>query len=93
MDGETLTRCAAAFCQRVEQEGLCPAVYFNQTLGYLRYDLRDLTQYDLWLAEYDTKPDFYYHFDLWQYTSTGQVAGIQGDVDLDLDLRPTAEER
>ena len=34
--------------------------YFNQTLGYLRYDLRDLTQYDLWLAEYDTKPDFYY---------------------------------
>ncbi len=93
LDGETLTGCAAAFCQRVEQEGLCPAVYFNQTLGYLRYDLRDLTQYDLWLAEYDTKPDFYYHFDLWQYTSTGQVAGIQGDVDLDLDLRPTAEER
>ena len=53
----------------------------------LRYDLRELTDYDLWLAEYDSKPDFYYHFDLWQYTHTGQVAGIQGDVDLDLDLR------
>ena len=50
-------------------------------------DLRELTDYILWLAEYDTKPDFYYCFDLWQYTHTGQVAGIEGDVDLDLDLR------
>ena len=84
LDGETLTRCAAAFCRKVEEAGCRPAVYFNQTLGYLRYDLRELTDYDLWLAEYDSKPDFYYHFDLWQYTHTGRVNGIQGDVDLDL---------
>ena len=50
-------------------------------------DLRELTDHDLWLAEYDDVPDFYYHFDLWQYTHTGRVAGIEGDVDLDLDLR------
>ena len=62
-------------------------MYFNQSLGYLRYDLRELTEYNLWLAEYDTRPDFYYHFDIWQYTHTGRVDGIQGDVDLDLDLR------
>lgn len=87
LDGEMLTRCAAAFCETVKEAGYRPAVYFNQTLGYLRYDLRKLTDYNLWLAEYDSKPDFYYHFDLWQYTHTGQVAGIEGDVDLDLDLR------
>jgi len=87
LDGGVLTRCAAAFCQKIEEAGLRPAVYFNQSLGYLRYDLRELTDYDLWLAEYDDKPDFYYHFDLWQYTHTGRVAGIEGDVDLDLDLR------
>lgn len=87
LDGETLTRCAAAFCGKIGEAGLRPAVYFNQSIGYLRYDLRELTEYDLWLAEYDSKPDFYYHFDLWQYTHTGRVAGIQGDVDLDLDLR------
>ena len=87
LDNDTLTRCAAAFCERVRDAGLQPAVYFNQSLGYLRYDLRELTEYNLWLAEYDTKPDFYYHFDLWQYTHTGQVAGIEGNVDLDLDLR------
>lgn len=84
LDNDTLGRCAAAFCEKVRDAGYTPAVYFNQTLGYLRYDLRELTEYTLWLAEYDTKPDFYYHFDLWQYTHTGQVAGIEGDVDLDL---------
>ena len=87
LDNDTLTRCANAFCAKIEGAGYTPAVYFNQSLGYLRYDLRELTGYKLWLAEYDTKPDFYYHFDLWQYTHTGQVAGIEGDVDLDLDLR------
>ena len=84
LDGPTLTRCAAAFCKRVADAGYRPAVYFNRTLGYLRYDLRELTEYELWLAEYAAVPDFYYHFDLWQYSHTGRVDGIQGDVDLDL---------
>ena len=87
MTGEMLTQCAAAFCNKVAQEGYEAAVYFNQDLGYLHYDLRELSDYTLWLAEYDTKPDFYYHFDLWQYTHTGTVAGIEGNVDLNLDLR------
>lgn len=87
LDGETLTQCAAAFCRKIEQAGRPAAVYFNQDMGYLSYDLRELTDYALWLAEYDSSPDFYYHFDLWQYTHTGQVAGIEGDVDLDLDFR------
>ena len=87
LDNDVLTQCAKAFCAKIREAGHIPAVYFNQSLGYLRYDLRELTDYSLWLAEYDTKPDFYYHFDLWQYTHTGQVTGIQGEVDLDLDLR------
>lgn len=90
LSGEDVTRCAAAFCARIERAGLRPAVYFNQSQGYLHYDLRELTDYCLWLAEYDAKPDFYYRFDLWQYTHTGRVAGIEGDVDLDLWLEETA---
>lgn len=84
LSGAVLTRCAAAFCKRIADAGYRPAVYFNQTQGYLHYDLRELTDYELWLAEYDAVPDFYYHFDLWQYSHTGRVDGIQGDVDLDL---------
>ena len=29
---------------------------------------------------------FRYHYDMWQYSSTGSVPGIQGNVDLDLCL-------
>ena len=92
LDGETMTRCAVAFCDRIAAAGYRPAVYFNRTQGYLRYNLLELQDYALWLAEYDAAPDFYYHFDLWQYSHTGQVDGIQGAVDLNLALSLPANE-
>ena len=87
LSGEAITQCALAFCQEIQAAGYTPAVYFNQDLGYLHYDLGELSDQTLWLAEYGSSPDFYYAFDLWQYTHTGTVAGIEGNVDLNLDLR------
>ncbi len=87
-DGSAMTDCAVAFCERIKDAGYQPAVYFNRTLGYLHYDLRALKDYNLWLAEYDAAPDFYYHFDLLQYSETGQVNGIQGNVDLNIAFFP-----
>lgn len=92
MEGEQLTETALAFCNAVSQEGYTPMVYFNQEMGYFTYDLAKLKEVPFWLAEYDTKPDFYYHFDLWQYTHTGTVAGIEGSVDWNLDFQPVLEE-
>ena len=89
---ETLKKAAHEVCGRVEEAGHTPMVYFNKNLGYLTYDLSQLTQYGFWLAEYDSVPDFYYHFDLWQYTNEGAVAGIQGNVDLNLELRAVQKE-
>ena len=57
-------------------------IYVSLNTGYLKYDLRQIDQYDLWLAEYDDAPTFYYNFQMRQYTSIGTVAGIDGDVDL-----------
>lgn len=91
LTGEELTQCAKAFCEHIRKGGYEPAVYFNQNLGYLKYDLRELEGSVLWLAELNSPPKFYYHFDLWQYSHTGRVAGIQGDVDMDLDLRPVLD--
>ena len=88
MDGQTLTRCAAAFCRRIAEKGYTPVVYFNQDLGYLTYYLAELIEFPFWLAEYDSRPDFYYQFALWQYTHSGTVDGIQGNVDWNLDFRP-----
>ena len=40
--------------------------------------------YPFWLAQYTDYPSFYYDFDMWQYTSSGKVPGISGNVDLNL---------
>lgn len=84
LPGSTMTLCAQAFCDTVAQAGYTPVIYFNQDAGYLDYDLDLLGDYGFWLAEYRSAPTFYYHFDLWQYTSKGRVPGIEGDVDLNL---------
>ena len=81
---ETITQCALAFCQRIQEAGYVPAVYFNNDVGYLTYDIGRISAYDLWLAEYDAQPDFYYNFQIWQYTDSGTVAGIETSVDLNI---------
>ena len=78
---------ARAFCGMVEQAGYTPGVYFNQNLGYLSLELDELTDCVFWLAQYDERPDFHYHADLWQYSSRGKVPGISVPVDLNLSYK------
>lgn len=88
MTGEQIAACAAAFSDKIKEAGYQPMVYFNTSLGYLQLDLSQIKEHPFWLAQYQPYPDFYYRFDLWQYTHEGQVDGIAGHVDLNLDLRP-----
>lgn len=79
-----MTDCTIAFCEAVERKGYTAGVYFNQTYGYQYLELAELQDYTLWLAEYGNTPSFGYHFDCLQYTDSGTVNGIEGQVDLDL---------
>lgn len=88
LDTETLCAAANAFCQRIAQAGYTPMVYFNPYCGYVKYDLSKIMAYDFWFAQYKAQPDFYYNFQMWQYTSSGRVEGIQGNVDLDVWILP-----
>lgn len=88
LDSATLTAAANAFCQRVERAGCSPMIYFNQYIAYLLYDLEGIVQYPFWLAQYSETPSFYYDFQMWQYTSSGAVNGIEGRVDMDLYILP-----
>ncbi len=82
-----LFRCTRAFCDAVAEAGYKPMIYMTQFLGYQKYTLRELTDYGFWYAEYYVGyPTFVYDFDVWQYSDTGTVAGIEGNVDLDLYL-------
>ena len=84
VDSQTATACCLAFCAAIQEAGYDAAFYCNGMLGYLQYDLSQLQELDAWYAEYSDFPGFAYAFRLWQYSKTGTVAGISGDVDLNL---------
>jgi len=89
VDGETITRCAEAFCTAVEAAGYLPMVYFSPNKAYNELDLERLLDWPFWLAHYTddwSATSFRYHFAIWQYSSKGAVDGIEGNVDLDLCL-------
>lgn len=81
---KTLTACTLAFCEEVEAAGLESMIYFNQSQALERLYLEQLQDYPWWLALYDPTMMFPYRVQLWQYTSTGRVPGIEGNVDINL---------
>lgn len=87
VDARTLTDCIKTFCGRVEEAGFQSMIYFNPHFheNEVLY-LEELTDYHFWLAMYDTQMDYPYQIDMWQYSCTGSVPGITGDVDLNLYL-------
>ena len=84
ISGDVLTRCARAFCDRIRSAGYDPAVYFDKRLGYYEYNLDQLSDVKFWVVALGESPDFYYDHYMWQYSFTGQVSGINMDVDLNL---------
>jgi len=84
MTREEFTDVAIAFCDVIQEAGYTPMIYCNSRWFTTKLDLSRLTEYDKWLAQYYTKPFFPYDFQVWQYTSTGKVDGINGDVDMNI---------
>ena len=84
MDKASLTECAQIFCTTIEAAGYQPMIYFNSHVGRDLLDLEALSQYPFWLAQYKEQMNYPHQVDFWQYTETGTVPGIEGDVDIDL---------
>lgn len=84
---ELASAMARAFCSTVEDNGYYPMIYANPNYLSAYFD-RDLPmEYDIWLAQWPRNPDPAQEpaqaGGMWQYTSSGTVAGISGRVDLD----------
>lgn len=92
LDGETITDCALAFTEAVAAAGYTAGVYAYRYLGYFQYDLARLAGLSLWIGAVGDWPDFYYAHDVWQYSTEGSVAGIEGNVDLDFRFEPLTPE-
>ena len=86
---QTRTDCAVAFCETIRRAGYTPCVYFNRNLGYYGYDLTRLTDYMFWFSLPESPfPNFYYACDMWQYSFTETVPGIEGETDMNLWFLP-----
>lgn len=79
-----LTAITRAFCNRIKEAGYTPMIYANAKRYTTVLHLDQLSEYELWLADYRQAPDFPYRFKMWQFTETGSVPGIGGAVDIDL---------
>ncbi len=75
---------AKTFCDMVKQAGYKPMIYGNVKSFTLLMDAVDVDDYDIWIAYYGLPLYYPYHFDIWQYTSSGRIDGIDGDVDLNI---------
>lgn len=80
-DKETRTNMCIAFCTEIENAGYWAGVYANLN-WYNNYLSKEklANKYTLWLAQYNTTHDM--DCDVWQYTSSGKVNGINGNVDM-----------
>ena len=84
-----------AFYDRVEERGYKSLVYTSVTWLETALDPETLMDCDKWIAAYWTAPLYPYQFSMWQYSATGRVAGVSGDVDLNIgffDYEEDAEE-
>ena len=86
--GEQFTRNTIVFCEMVKNAGYEPMIYSNMLWESYQFDLENLANYSIWYADYEPLPQTPYNFVVWQYTNTARIDGVNGDVDLDIQLIP-----
>ncbi len=82
MDVEKVTEIVKTEAAILEAAGYFTGIYsyYYFTVSYL--DMTALTAYTAWIAEYNDSCSYTGAYAMWQYSCTGAVSGISGDVDL-----------
>ena len=78
------TAVCRAFCQTVQNSGYTAGVYASKSWFTNKVDYNQLNGYRIWLAQYYSKATLAGRYDLWQYTDKGSIAGVPGNVDLNM---------
>ena len=93
------TKICKTFCDVVKSAGHTPMVYTCKSDFYNEFNTGELaSSYKIWMAQYfykyygtgvdyqygDDLPSFDWGYQMWQYTSTGRVPGISGNVDMNI---------
>ena len=85
---EKVSEIISAFCEEVEKAGYFVGVYMSSSAlsSYVTEEVRN--RYSIWVAHWGVKnPSYDGTYGMWQFSATGAVKGINGDVDLDKSYR------
>ena len=77
----TRTAIIEAFCDRLEEAGYYVSVYLNKDYIENMLHYNELTQFDLWLAEWDIASP-YKDCGMWQNSDTFRISGNTFDSDI-----------
>ena len=75
------TEVIKAFCERIKELGYEPMIYASTSWLNNKLDMNKLP-YKVWVAQYNSVCEYKGAYVMWQYTSTAQVDGISGNVDM-----------
>ena len=81
LSADALTDLVISAADAIESWGLYAMVYTYTYYSQTELNMDRLSAYDLWIADYRGKRPARKH-GMWQYTSTGRLEGIAGNVDI-----------
>ena len=84
LDKNTRTAVCDAFCKTIERAGKKAGVYASRNWFNTKLDDDKLESHVRWVAEYASTTAYAKRYEMWQYTSSGSIDGINGRVDLDV---------
>lgn len=84
LTGTQFTDFCIAFCEKIKGAGYTPMIYANMKWMAFKLELARLEAYEKWYADYEPAPQSPYAISIWQYSETGTVPGITGNVDLNV---------
>ncbi len=85
------TDICITFCDKIREAGYTPMIYANTRYMLTGIDLSRLEDIEKWFAVYSKDIKFPYEFGILQYSESGKIDGIVGNVDLDIAFRDYAE--
>lgn len=81
---ELLNEMATAFCETLEKNGYYAGIYANCDYIVNHYGEGIFNKFDLWYADWTKANTSPRKTNLWQYSSTGFVEGVDTKVDLNI---------
>ena len=77
---------ATTFCTRIEAAGYQPGVYSMLSWWEVNFTSPVFNRWSKWIAQIYSECEYSGSYRLWQCSWEGRVAGITGDVDLDIEF-------